>query len=51
MPEKKARPRAREVILDTGRCRVERHPIHGVVIIGELSGAEVDGRAAFVPAK
>ena len=40
----------REVLVDTGRCRVERHPVLGVVITGALTATELDGRGVIVPA-
>jgi hypothetical protein len=40
-----------EVLVDTGRCRVERHPVLGVVITGDLTSIELDGRGVIIPAR
>ena len=44
-----ARPGSREVLVDTGRCRVERHPVHGVVIKGGLEGITINDEPFMVP--
>ena len=40
---------SREVLVDTGLCRVERHPVHGVVIKGGLEGIMINDEAFMVP--
>jgi hypothetical protein len=39
------------VIIDTGRCRAERHPVYGVILIGAITSVEIDGQAVIVPAR
>jgi hypothetical protein len=39
----------RQVILDTGMCRMETDPEHGVIIRGEVTTAIVDGESVLVP--
>ncbi|GAA0730068.1 hypothetical protein Drose_33385 [Dactylosporangium roseum] len=50
MEERGAQQTAR-LLIDTGKCRVETHPQHGVVITGLLVAKVVDGRTVMVPSR
>jgi hypothetical protein len=39
------------VIIDTGRCRAELHPIYGVILIGAITSVEHNGQAVIIPAR
>jgi hypothetical protein len=39
----------RHVIVDTGMCRIETDPEHGVIIRGGVTTAIVDGESVLVP--
>jgi hypothetical protein len=40
-----------DVLLDTGECRVQTHPVHGIVMRGAVVRVEEDGETVWAPAR
>jgi hypothetical protein len=49
--ESSTKKEGQPVIIDTGRCRAELHPVYGVILIGTITSVEIDGQAVFIPAR